>query len=64
MDFDFEGEFTDITPQKSITYKLEDTRQVTLEFIAVTNAVNVIETFDIEDENNSDRAGMVYQKPY
>ncbi|MDN3647715.1 SRPBCC family protein [Reinekea marina] len=51
MGFDFEGEFVAIEPNKSIRYKLEDSRQVLIEFIEVEAGVKIMETFDAENEN-------------
>ena len=53
MGFDFEGEFIDITPLKAIHYKLEDDREVKVDFIETENGIKVIETFDAEDENSA-----------
>ena len=55
MGFDFEGEFIDITPLKEIHYKLEDDREVKVEFIETENGIKVIETFDAEDENSAEQ---------
>jgi uncharacterized protein YndB with AHSA1/START domain len=55
MGFDFEGEFTEITPQKAIHYKLGDDREVEIEFIETENGVKVVETFDAEDENSAEQ---------
>lgn len=41
MGFDFEGEFTNITPYQSIQFKLEDDREVKVEFIETENGVRV-----------------------
>lgn len=51
MGFDFVGTFTKVTPKTSIHFVLEDNRVVTVEFIATTSGVRVVETFDAEDEN-------------
>ena len=61
MGFDFEGEFTGITPFKAISYKLEDDREVNVEFIETENGVKVIETFDAEDENTADQQKQGWQ---
>ena len=53
--FDFEGEFTEITPYKSIHYKLEDDRVVKVQFIETENGVRVIETFEAEHENSAEQ---------
>ena len=55
MGFDFEGEFTAINLYKSIHYKLEDSREVKVEFIEFKDGVKVVETFDAEDENSGEQ---------
>jgi uncharacterized protein YndB with AHSA1/START domain len=61
MGFDFEGEFTEINPLKTIRYKLEDDREVNVEFIETENGVKVIETFDAEDENSAEQQKQGWQ---
>lgn len=51
--FDFEGQFIAIRPHQSIQFKLEDDREVTVEFVEGENGVRVIETFEAEDENSA-----------
>lgn len=46
--FDFAGEYTAVEPGRLIAYRMGDGREVTVEFIAVGNAVTVRETFDAE----------------
>lgn len=53
--FDFEGEFTEITPYKSIHYTLGDDREVAVQFIETRNGVTVVETFEAEDENSAEQ---------
>lgn len=55
MGFDFEGNFTEINPYKSIHYKLGDDRNVEVQFIETQNGVKVIETFEAEDENSAEQ---------
>lgn len=55
MGFDFEGEFVAVEPNKSIRYKLEDHREVLIEFIEVDGGVKVVETFEAEDENTAEQ---------
>ena len=55
MGFDFEGEFTKVTPYKDIHFKLGDDREVKVEFIQVENGVKVIESFEAEDENSAEQ---------
>ena len=55
MGFDFEGEFTEINTHTIITYKLEDDREVKVEFKELEDATKVIETFEAEDENSGEQ---------
>lgn len=55
MGFDFEGEFTQVEPLKSIHYKLEDDRTVSIEFVEIANGTKLIETFEAEDENSAEQ---------
>ena len=57
--FDFSGVYTEIIPEKSIAYTLEDGRNVYVTFAVQGNAINVTETFDPEQENSTalQRAG-------
>lgn len=50
MGFDFEGTFIKIIPKQLIEYGLEDNRHVTIEFKETANGVEVIETFEAENE--------------
>lgn len=49
--FDFGGTYTRIEPLKIIESKLEDDRNVKVEFTETTDGVRVTETFDAESEN-------------
>ncbi|MCW8128579.1 SRPBCC family protein [Microbulbifer halophilus] len=53
--FDFEGKFTKVSPRKSIHFKLEDDREVKVEFMETENGVRVTETFEAEDENSAEQ---------
>ncbi|QIB65454.1 SRPBCC family protein [Kineobactrum salinum] len=53
--FDFEGEFTEVSPCKSIHYRLGDERKVEVRFIEIQDGVRVIETFEAEDENSAEQ---------
>lgn len=55
MGFDFVGEFTDIQPHRSISYRIADGRDVRVEFIQTENGVKVVETFEAEDENSAEQ---------
>lgn len=52
--FDFEGEFTEVTPHEAIRFKLEDDREVKVAFIETATGVRVVETFDAEDEHSAE----------
>lgn len=53
--FDFEGEFTRITPYERIQFKLEDDRRVEVEFIETGDGVRVVESFEAEDEHSAEQ---------
>lgn len=53
--FNYEGEFTSIHPHRTIHYKLDDNREVKVEFIKTESGTKVIETFDAEDENSAEQ---------
>lgn len=53
--FDFEGEFTEVIPYKSIRFKLADDREVEVEFTETDNGVRVIERFEAEDQNSAEQ---------
>lgn len=59
MGFDFEGVYTRIVPQEAIEYRMEDGREVQIEFIERPEGVLVKETFDAETQNEPEmqRAG-------
>jgi uncharacterized protein YndB with AHSA1/START domain len=50
--FDFEGTYTRVVPQKVIEYRMEDGREVRVQFSEVTDGVQVRETFVAENEND------------
>lgn len=52
--FDFEGTFTAITPYNLIRYKLDDKREVEVQFIETEHGVKVVERFEAEDENSAE----------
>ena len=49
MGFDFEGEFTEDRKGKSLRFRLDDGREVSVEFIEIPGGVRVVETFEAED---------------
>lgn len=49
--FDFEGTYTRVEPRRLIEYRMEDGREVRVEFVEEPEGVVVRETFDAETEN-------------
>jgi uncharacterized protein YndB with AHSA1/START domain len=49
--FDFEYTYTRVVPEKVIEYRMDDGREVTVEFIERPGGVLVKETFDPETQN-------------
>lgn len=52
--FDFTGKFAEITPNKSISYILDDDRKVDITFELFEGQVMVIESFEAETQNPED----------
>lgn len=50
--FDFAGTYTRVVPQKTIAYRMEDGRDVRVEFAGVARGVLVRETFEAESQND------------
>lgn len=50
--FDFEAIYTDITPERSLTYRLDDGRMVTTTFEPIGGQTQVTTVFDAETEND------------
>ena len=50
--FDFEGTYTRVVPQRLIKYRMEDGREVEVQFSEIAEGVLVRETFDAETEND------------
>lgn len=59
MGFDYSGVYEQVIPNKLIVYKLDDGRQVNIEFFDLDSKTKVTEKFEIEDLNSIDlqRAG-------
>lgn len=57
--FDFSGVYYEVIPEKRVAYKMADGRKVTIQFDALSDGVQVSETFDLEQENTAElqRAG-------
>jgi uncharacterized protein YndB with AHSA1/START domain len=54
MSFDFEGEYTKVENHSMIEYKLEDNRKIDVYFISLDDGVEIIESFDPENENSEE----------
>jgi uncharacterized protein YndB with AHSA1/START domain len=59
--FDFEGTYTRVVPHRLIEYRMDDGRQVQVEFAAGKDAIVVRETFDAETENSPDMQRQGWQ---
>ena len=59
MGFDFEGTYTRIEPHRAIEYRMDDGREVRVDFVPRDDGVTVTTTFDAEPENPAEmqRAG-------
>lgn len=49
--FDFEGEYTEVTPYQSISYEMADGRAVNLKFFESNAQTHIDIEFDAEDQN-------------
>jgi uncharacterized protein YndB with AHSA1/START domain len=49
--FDLEGTYTEVIENKSIKYILDDDREDAVDFIAIGDMVEVVETFEAETQN-------------
>lgn len=52
VSFDFEGTYLEVIQNKSIKYVLDDNREVSIDFIAIGDTVEVVETFEAETMNS------------
>ena len=52
MAFDYTATFTRLEPNELMEYKLDDGRKVTISFSDIGDKTEVIETFEVEDENS------------
>ena len=50
--FDFEGTYTRVVPQRVIEYRMDDGREVKVQFSETADGVLVRETFEAETEND------------
>jgi uncharacterized protein YndB with AHSA1/START domain len=49
--FDFEGTYTNIKPGELIAYEISGGRKVSIQFVQKDGGVEIIETFEAENEN-------------
>lgn len=54
MSFDFEGVYTEVKNHSFIEYKLADDRKVDIYFISLEDGVEIIESFDPENQNSEE----------
>lgn len=52
--FDFSGRYSDVIPEKTIAYTLDDGRNVHLSFSETSGGTLVTESFETEDENSAE----------
>lgn len=61
MSFDFAGTYTQVVEHELIVYKLDDGRQVKIQFIDTADGIQVIETFDPEKSNSEEMQKQGWQ---
>lgn len=61
MGFDYEGKYLDVDNYKSIHQQLGDGRKVNVSFTELDNFVEVVETFEVEDENSAEMQRQGWQ---
>lgn len=61
MAFDYTATFTKLEPNELMEYKLDDGRKVTISVTGNGDTTEVIETFEIEDENSIDMQRQGWQ---
>lgn len=61
MSFDYRATFTKLETNKFMEYKLDDGRKVSISFTRNGDTTEVIETFEIEDENTIDMQRQGWQ---
>ena len=50
--FDFGGRYTEIQEYKLIKYTMDDGRMASIDFIAIGGTVEIVETFEAENQNS------------
>lgn len=61
MGFDFSGVYEQVTPNECIISKIEDGRQITVNFTNVDNGTKVTETFEAENTHSIDQQRVGWQ---
>jgi uncharacterized protein YndB with AHSA1/START domain len=61
MSFDFEGEYTQVETHSFIEYKIADGRKVDIYFVALDNGVEIIESFEPENEHPEEMQSQGWQ---
>lgn len=59
--FDFTGRYTLIDEHERLEYSLDDARKVSTQFNALPTGVELVETFEAEDENTIELQTMGWQ---
>ena len=59
--FDFEGTYDEVLTNEKISYTLLDDRKVAITFLATENGVQIVETFEAENENSLELQKMGWQ---
>ncbi|PWJ57349.1 uncharacterized protein YndB with AHSA1/START domain [Dyadobacter jejuensis] len=59
--FDFSGRYTAVVPLKSIAYTMDDDRNATVTFTELEAGIEVIETFEAENQNTLELQEMGWQ---
>jgi uncharacterized protein YndB with AHSA1/START domain len=54
MSFDFGGTYTNVQPNKTIEYTMDDGRKCKITFSEKNNETKIVETFEAEDQNPID----------
>ncbi len=53
--FNFTGVYTEVIPFEKIAYTMDDGRKVETKFVVKGNLVEVVETFEMENENSEEK---------
>ena len=61
MGFNFSGKYTEISPNNSITYLIDDGRKVSITFTEEGDSTKIVEQFEAENENARDMQQQGWQ---